>query len=145
MPYTESKILAITEGEVDLAATGTALCRVNQACDLFSVGALILIAPTAASTLTVTRRTLPGSDGSGATAATVVATVVSPDATAVGKIVYKEGVNPKITANQLPVKLNAGDELKFVMAGTTLTWRPWFEAYPRAETKENNSDFLKSA
>lgn len=140
MPYTDSIVLAITEGEVDLAATGTALCRVNQACDLFSVGALILTAPTVESVLTVTRRIIPGSDA----APTVVATVTIPASTAIGKIVYKVAVNPKITANQLPVKLNAGDELKFVMAGTTLTWRPWFEAYPRSEVKANNSDFLAS-
>jgi hypothetical protein len=141
MAYTDSKILAITEGVVDIAATGTALCRVNQACDLFAVGALIITAPGALSTLVITRNVAPGvTEG-----ATVVATVVVPDATAIGKIVYKEGVNPKITANQLPVKLNAGDELKFVMTGTTLTWRPWFEAYPRPEIKANNSDFLASA
>ena len=143
MPYTESKIQAIGDGRLsgttaDFAATQVALCRVNQPCDLFSVGALILIAPTAESILTVTRRVLPGSD----TGATAVAIITIPSLTAIGKIVYKEC---HILTVKLPVKLNAGDELVFTMAGTTLTWRPWFEAYPRPEVKANNSDFLLSA
>jgi hypothetical protein len=45
------------------------------------------------------------------------------------------------------VKLNAGDELKFVFAnnGGGVYWKPWFEAYPRPEIKANNSDFIQSA
>src|SRR4030042_790880 len=130
MPYTESKIQAIAEGVdsstkavVDIAATGTALCRVNHPCDLFAVGALILITPTStAAALTVTRRRIPGSDGSGATAATPVATITIPTTAVVKDIVWKEC---HISTVKAPVKLNAGEELVFVMAGTTLTWRPW--------------------
>jgi len=150
MPYTESKIQAIAEGVdsstkavVDIAATGTALLRVSHPCDLFAVGALILITPTStAAALTVTRRKIPGSDGSGATAATAVATITIPTTAVVGNIVWKKC---HISTVVLPVKLEAGDELVFVMAGTTLTWRPWVEAYPRSEIPANNSDFILSA
>ena len=147
MPYTESKIQAIAEGVdsstkavVDIAATGTALLRVNHPCDLFAVGALILITPTStAAALTVTKRAIPGTDTPTPTA---VATITIPTTAVVGNIVWKKC---HILTVVLPVKLEAGDELVFVMAGTTLTWRPWVEAYPRSEIPANNSDFILSA
>jgi hypothetical protein len=151
MAYTDSKIQAIGDGRLsgttgDFAATAAALCRVNQPCDLFAVGVLILIAPTAESTLTITRRVIPGTDGSGATAATPVAVITIPSLTVIGRIVWKACHSTVAGVVVIaPVKLNAGDELLFSMAGTTLTWKPWFEAYPRPEVKENNSNFLKSA
>jgi hypothetical protein len=97
---------------------------------------LIRVALTSeAATLTVTRRLLPQDD----TDATAVATLTIPAATVAGKIVWK--------APTSPVKLNAGDELKFVWANTggDVYWKPWFEAYPRPETKDNNTDFILSA
>jgi hypothetical protein len=153
MGYTESKVMAISEGgkngtPADWGASEAPLLRVNQPCDLFAVGALITtVLDTNLSTITVTRRTLPGSDGSGVTAATVVATIIVPHLTAVGKIVYMAPLAAKTVANQLPVKLNAGDELQFSASagGGSFKFRPWIEAYPRPETKANNSDFLLSA
>jgi len=141
MPYTESKILCIREGEEDAATLGfprnkTVVCEVMQPCDLYAVGALIRVALTSeAATLTVTRRVTPYSD----TDATAVATLTIPTLTAAGKIVWK--------APTAPVKLNAGDELKFVWANTggNVYWKPWFEAYPRPEIKGNNTDFIESA
>ena len=141
MAYTDSIVLAINDGltdggTVDFAKNKTILCRVNQPCDLYAVGALITVALTSeAATLVVTRRLLPGDD----TGATAVASVIVPTLTAAGKIVWK--------APTAPIKLNAGDELKFVWPNTGggVYWKPWFEAYPRPETKENNSDFIQSA
>ena len=141
MGYTESKVRAITEGvdsagTLDLVRNKVALCRVMHPCDLYAVGALILTALTSeAATLVVTRRVLPGS-GVGVTA---VVSVIVPTLTGIGKIVWK--------APTAPVKLNAGDELVFTWPdlGGAVTWRPWFEAYPRPETKGNNSDFIESA
>jgi len=141
MAYTDSKVLAIREGEEDSATLGfpknkTVVCEVMHPCDLYAVGALIRVALTSeAATLTVTRRLLPYDD----TNATAVATLTIPTLTVAGKIVWK--------APTAPVKLNAGDELKFVWANTggAVYWKPWFEAYPRPETKDNNSDFIKSA
>jgi len=141
MAYTDSKILAIREGEEDAATLGfaknkTVVCQVNQPCDLYAVGAHIRVAlDTDLATLTVTRRVLPYSD----VGAVAVATVNIPTLTVAGKIVWK--------APTAPIKLNAGDELKFVFSngGGACYWRPWFEAYPRPETKDNNSDFIKSA
>jgi hypothetical protein len=145
MAYTDSKVEAISPGvdsstktAIDIAATGTAICRVNHACDLYEVGALIITAPTAESTLTITRNVAPGvTDG-----ASAVAIITIPNGTAIGKIVHKPCHILTVSA---PVKLNAGDELKFVMSGTTIVWRPWHEAYPRPEVKANNSDFVLSA
>ena len=108
----------------------------NQPCDLYAVGAQIRVAlDTDLATLTVTRRVTPNTDGS----ATVVATVNIPTLTAAGKIVWK--------APTAPIKLNAGDELKFVFSngGGGVYWNPWFDAYPRPETKGNNTDFIQSA
>lgn len=151
MPYTESKIQAIAEGVdsstkavVDIAASGTALLRVNHPCDLFAVGALILITPTStAATLTVTKRAIPGSDTPTPTA---VAVITIPTTAVVKNIVWKKCHSTVAGVVVIaPVKLDAGDELVFVMSGTTLTWRPWVEAYPRAEIQANNSDFILSA
>jgi hypothetical protein len=141
MAYTDSKILAIREGETDGATLGfaknvTVVCEVMHPCDLYAVGALIRVAlDTDLATLTVTRRVTPYSD----TNATAVATVNIPTLTVAGKIVWK--------APTAPIKLNAGDELKFVFSngGGGVYWKPWFEAYPRPEVKANNSDFLQSA
>ncbi len=149
MAYTDSKALCISEGVADsattgFAASGTAVCRVNQSCDLYAVGAIIRVTLTVnAASIVVTRRVLGYSDA----APTVVATITIPTLTAAGKIVYIEGVNPQTASNLLPVKLNAGDELKFVCdaGGGVIYWVPWFEAYPRPEVKANNSDFLLSA
>jgi hypothetical protein len=141
MSYTDSKVLCISEGIADGATIGfarntTIVCRVNQPCDLYAVGAQIRVAlDTAAATLTVTRRVTPYSD----TDATAVAVITIPTLTPAGKIVWK--------APTAPIKLNAGDELKFVFGDTGggVYWNPWFEAFPRPETKENNADFLQSA
>ena len=141
MAYTDSKVLAIREGEEDAATLGfvrnkTVVCEVMQPCDLYAVGALIRVALTSeAATLVVTRRVTPYSDVD----ATAVASLTIPTLTVAGKIVWK--------APTAPVKLNAGDELKFVWADTggAVYWKPWFEAYPRPETKDNNTDFIKSA
>jgi len=146
MAYTDSKILCISEGEEDSATLGfvknkTVVCLVRHPCDLYAVGALIRVAlDTDAAALTVTRRVTPYS----ATGETAVATLTIPTLTPAGKIVYKEC---HILTVKAPVKLNAGDELKFVFAnnGGSCYWKPWFEAYPRPETKDNNSDFIKSA
>ena len=141
MAYTDSKVLAIREGEEDATTLGfvrnkTVVCEVMHPCDLDAVGALIRVALTSeAATLVVTRRVIPYSD----VGATAVASVIVPTLTAAGKIVWK--------APTAPIKLNAGDELKFVWpdTGGAVYWKPWFEAYPRPETKDNNSDFIKSA
>lgn len=146
MAYTDSKVLAInpgvdssTKAVVDIAAAGSALMRVNHPCDLYAVGALILTTPTStAASLTVTRRILPGSD----TEATAVATITIPTTAVIGNIIWKKCHILTVVA---PVKLNAGDELLFVMSGTTLTWTPWVEAYPRPEIPANNADFILSA
>lgn len=137
---TESRVLAIADG-VDSASTGdfainkTILCRVMHPCDLNAVGVFVTTASdTSDATITVTRRITPGSD----TGAVAVATLTLPTGTAAGKILYK-----LIT----PQKANAGDELKFVFSnhGGSCTWRPWFDATPRSETKANNADFVASA
>jgi len=149
MAYTDSKVLCIGEGEataatLGFAASATVVCLVRHPCTLYSVGALVrIVMDTNAAAIVVTRRVIPNSDNG----ATVVATITLPTLTAAGKIVYKEGVNPQTVANLLPVKLNAGDELKFVAdaGGGSYYWKPWFEAYPRPETKDNNTDFIKSA
>ena len=146
MAYTDSPVLAISPGvdnagNGDFSASGTVVCRVNQACDLYAVGALITVAlDTNLAGLTVTRNVIPGST----VGATAVAILVIPTLTAAGKIVWK---NCHILTVVAPVKLNAGDELKFVWdsGGGSVKWRPWFEAYPRTEVKENNSDFIPSA
>lgn len=150
MAYTDSKIQAITEGVTSpdvtiFAASGVALCRVNQPCDLFAVGALILVTLTSnLATLTVTRRVLPGS----AVGVTDVAVVTIPTLTPAGKIVWKNCHSTVAGVVVIaPVKLNAGDELVFTCdsGGGAIIWKPWFEAYPRPESKDNNSDFIKSA
>jgi hypothetical protein len=76
--------------------------------------------------------------------ATAVAIVTIPTLTVAGKIVWKDC---HILTVKAPVKLNAGDELVFTMSsgGGSFKWRPWFEAYPRRETKANNSKFEQSA
>ena len=143
MAYTDSKILCISEGEEDSATLGfprnkTVVCEVRHPCDLYAVGALIRVALTSeAATLVVTRRPIPYTGGDAT--ATAVASVIVPTLTAAGKIVWK--------APTAPIKLNAGDELKFVWpdTGGAVYWKPWFEAYPRPETKDNNTDFIKSA
>lgn len=142
MAYTDSPILAIAEGETSgatlgFAASATAVLQVNQPCDLYEVGALVrVVMDTNAAAITVTRRITPNSD----TGATAVATITLPTLTAAGKIVWK-------AATSGPIHLNAGDELKFVAdsGGGSYYWKPWFRAYPRPETKANNSDFLESA
>jgi hypothetical protein len=141
MAYTDSKILCIGEGEEDGATLGfakdkTVVCTVRHSCDLYAVGALIRVAlDTDAATLTVTKRVTPYSDSGYA----AIATLTIPNETVAGKIVWK--------APTAPVKLNAGDELKFVFSnnGGSCYWKPWFEAYPRPEVKGNNSDFIESA
>jgi hypothetical protein len=141
MAYTDSKVLAIGEGETSgatlgFAASATVVCLVRHPCDLYAVGALVrIVMDTNAASIVVTRRVIPNSDEG----ATVVATITLPTLTAAGKIVWK--------APAAPIKLNAGDELKFVAdaGGGSYYWKPWFEAYPRPETKGNNSDFLLSA
>lgn len=141
MSYTDSKILCIRKGEEDAATLGfvknkTVVCEMMHPCDLYAVGALIRVAlDTDAAVLTVTRRVTPYSDAG----ATAVAAVTIPHLTVAGKIVWK--------APTAPIKLNAGDELKFVFAnnGGSVYWKPWFEAYPRPEVKANNSDFIQSA
>ena len=141
MAYTDSKVQCIREGEEDSGTLGfaknkTVVCEVMHPCDLYAVGALIRVAlDTDLATLTVTRNVIPYD----ATGATAVATVAVPTLTPAGKIVWK--------APTVPVKLNAGDELKFVFSngGGSVRWKPWFEAYPRPETMDNNSDFIKSA
>ena len=146
MAYTDSLVRAICEGEEDAANLGfprnkTVVMEVMQPCDLYAVGALIRVALTSeAATLVVTRRVTPYSD----TSATAVASLTIPTLTAAGKIVYKDC---HILTVEAPVKLNAGDELKFVWADTggAVYWKPWVEAYPRPETKANNTDFIKSA
>ena len=143
MAYTDSKILCISEGEEDSATLGfvrnkTVVCEVMHPCDLYAVGALIRVALTSeAATLVVTRRPIPYTGGDAT--ATAVASVIVPTLTVAGKIVWK--------APTAPIKLNAGDELKFVWpdTGGAVYWKPWFEAYPRPETKDNNTDFIKSA
>jgi hypothetical protein len=146
MAYTDSKVQCIREGEEDAATLGfaknkTVVLEVMHPCDLYAVGALIRVAlDTDAAVLTVTRNILPRS----AVGATAVAIVTIPTLTPAGKIVYKKC---HILTVEAPVKLNAGDELKFVFAdnGGGVYWKPWFEAYPRPETMDNNSDFIKSA
>jgi hypothetical protein len=141
MAYTDSKILCIREGEEDAATLGfvknkTVVCEVMHPCDLYAVGVLVRVAlDTDAAVCTVTRRVTPYSD----TDATAVAAITVPTLTVAGKIVWK--------APTAPIKLNAGDELKFVFAnnGGSCYWKPWFEAYPRPEVKANNSDFIQSA
>jgi hypothetical protein len=146
MAYTDSKIQCIREGQEDSATLGfaknkTVVLQVMHPCDLYAVGALIRVAlDTDAAVLTVTRNVIPYD----ATGATAVASITIPTLTPAGKIIYKEC---HILTVKAPVKLNAGDELKFVFAnnGGGVYWKPWFEAYPRPETKDNNSDFIKSA
>lgn len=141
MSYTDSKVLAIREGEEDAATLGfpknkTVVCEVMHPCDLYAVGALLRVASdTNDATLVVTRRPTPYSD----TGASAVASLTIPTGTVAGKIVWK--------APSAPIKLNAGDELKFVFSnhGGSVYWKPWFEAYPRPEVKANNTDFVQSA
>lgn len=141
MGYTDSKVLAIREGEEDAATLGfpknkTVVLEVMHPCDLYAVGVLVRVAlDTDAAVCTVTRRITPYND----TGATAVAAVTIPTLTPAGKIVWK--------APTAPIKLNAGDELKFVFAnnGGGVYWKPWFEAYPRPEVKANNTDFIQSA
>jgi len=128
-----------TKTPIDIAAGGTALMRVLHPCDLYAVGALICITPTStAATFTVTRNVAPGVTAG----ATAVATLTVPVTAVVGNIIWKKCHILTVVA---PVKLNAGDELVFVNTGTTLTWRPWVEAYPRPEIQANNPDFILSA
>lgn len=142
MAYTDTPPLAIQEGEADSATLGwarntTVVCQVNHPCDLYDVGCVVRVASSGTDmTLTVTRRVTPNSD----TNATAVATLTLPSGTAAGKILYK-------AATSGPIHLNAGDELKFVASdnGVGVYWKPWVKAYPRPETKGNNTDFIESA
>jgi len=147
MAYTESKVEVISpavlsgaEGDFAYDAAG-ALCRVNQPCDLFAVGAQITVVLSASAVLTVTRRVAPGL----ATGVVAVVAFTIPSLTPSGTIVWHEPTTPVSTPLHAPVKLDAGDELVFVFVGGGVgaKWRPWFEAYPRPETKENNADFIK--
>lgn len=150
MAYTDSKIQCIGAPVTDGATIGFAknvsvALMVHHPCTLYAVGAIIRVALTSeAATLVVTRRVTPYNDVTGVTN---VATVTIPTLTVAGKIVYIKGLAARTAANLLPVQLNAGDELKFVMAdlGGTQYWIPWFEAYPTPETYANNSDFILSA
>lgn len=152
MAYTDSKIQAINEAVASadvgtFAASAVVLCRVNQPCDLFAVGAKILVTlDTSAMIITVTRRLIPGTGGDAT--ATAVAVVTIPTLTPLGKIVWKNCHSTVATVVVVaPVKLNAGDELVFTAnsGGGSGMWRPWFEAYPRPEVKANNGNFLQSA
>ena len=150
MAYTDSKIQCIGTGVTDAATIGFArnvavACLVHHPCILYAVGAIIRVALTSeASSLVVTRRVTPYNDVTGVTN---VATITIPTLTVAGTIIYIKGLAARTAANLLPVMLNAGDELKFVMANTggNQYWVPWYEAYPRPETYANNSDFVLSA
>lgn len=151
MPYTDSILQAISEAELsgttrDFAYNATALMRVNQTCDLYAVGVEIITAPAVANGVcTITLNVAPG-NSSGAVA---VATITIPYLTAANGQIYWQ--DPEVVAGApgalKSLKLIAGQELVFAMGGasmTTMVWRPWIEAYPRNEVKQNIPAFIQS-
>ena len=113
----------------------TAVVQVLNPCTIYGVGCLLgANAATNDTTLTITRNIIPGNT----TGNVAMAVLTIPSNATVGKIYYAN------SANFTPQNANAGDELKFVMAnlGNTITWVPWIDANPRAETKGNNNDFV---
>lgn len=135
----ESKVDVISTPINSELATSSAVNKtvymdINHPCTITAIGALItVVTDSSAATITVTRRVTSGSD----TNAVAMGTLYIPSGAAAGKIYYNE-----IT----PQQANAGDQLKFVFSnhGGSGYWKPWVEAYARAEVKGNNSDFVVS-
>lgn len=149
MPYTDSLIDCIGISETDGATLGyaknvTAVCLVKQPCDLYAVGVLIrVVTDSDIATCTVTSRVIPASDAG----ALAVATLTIPVGTAAGAIIWQE---PEVVTGApgalKSLKLMPGYELKFVFSnnGGAVYWKPWFEAYPRPEVKQNMANFAQS-
>jgi hypothetical protein len=110
------------------------LINILEGCTLLRIGALVTVVADASMTITVTQRILTGSDAS----AVAVDTIVVPDTTAVGKIVFTD-----VT----PQALNAGDQLKFAIAntGSASAFQIFAVVSPNEQAHENETDMVESA
>lgn len=128
------RILRMEEHGTPVAPSGSATINILEGGTLIRIGALVTVIADAESTTTVTQRVTPGSN----TDAVACDTIVVPNTTAVGKIVY---------ANVTPQALHAGDQLYFsVAAGGTNTRLEFFAVViPNEESLLNEADMIASA
>jgi hypothetical protein len=105
-----------------------------ESCTLIRIGALVTVIADASMTITVTKRVTTGSDEG----EVAVDTIVVPNTTAVGKIVYTD-VDP--------VALVPGDQLEFATAntGTSSAFSLFAVVIPKEDVPENETDMVESA
>jgi len=127
-------LLRMEEHGTPVAPTGSATINIFEGGTLVQIGALVTTLADAESTTTVTQRVTPGSN----TNAVACDTIVVPDTTAVGKIVF---------TNVTPQALHAGDQLYFsVAAGGTNTRLEFYAiVIPNEEYVGNEADMIASA
>lgn len=129
-----ARILRMEEHGTPVAPSGSATVNILEGGTLVKIGALLTVTADAVSTTTVTQRITPGSN----TDAVACDTIVVPDTTAVGKIVFTD-VEPQA--------LHSGDQLYFsVAAGGSNTRLEFFAVViPNEESVGNETDMIESA
>jgi hypothetical protein len=130
----ETKRILTQKLESDQVKSTADTIDILEGCTLIRVGVLITVIADAVVTTVVTRRVTTGSD----TNAVAVDSIVIPDTTAVGKIVYCD-----IT----PMALDAGDQLLFTCdgGGTSTAFVCFAVVIPNEEPADNEADMVESA
>ncbi len=127
------RILQQRDQVTDALKNTTDLIDILEACTLIRIGTLVTVIADASMTVTFYHETTTG-----ASAAAALDTVVVPDTTAVGKVVYTD-----IT----PEALNVGDQIRIFTAntGTSSAFRHFIVVIPKEDVPENETDMVESA
>lgn len=131
---TETKrILQQRDQVTDALKNTTDLIDILESCTLVRIASLITVIADAAMTITFYHETTTS-----ASAGDAIDTVVIPDTTAVGKVVFTD-----VT----PHALNAGDQIRITTSdtGTSTAMRHFIVVIPNEEAHDNESDMVESA
>lgn len=130
----ETKRILTPHEAADSVKASTDVIRILENCTLIRLGALVTVIADGIMTIAVTQETKPGGTGG-----TALDSVIIPDTTAVGKIVYAT-LNP-------PVALLAGQELLLTnsSSGTSSAWKLFAVVVPNEEPPANVSSMVESA
>ena len=129
----ETKRILTPNDYSDSIKNTTDVIRILENCTLIRLGALVTVIADGIMTIAVTQETKPGGTGG-----TAIDSVIIPDTTAVGKIVY---------ADVTPTALLAGQELLLTNSntGTSSAWKLFAVVVPNEEPPANVASMVESA